>query len=85
MIETGQIEIGPGGLYRANSSTDCKLPDYKVVITVDRRVFVRGDYRGELYSMEPPSAVLKFAEADHNDCLEVCKVAVTIEWRRVIQ
>lgn len=85
MIESGQIEIGPGGLYRATSSTDCELPDYKVVLTVDRRVFVRGDYRGELYELDPAEERLRFAEAAHNDCLEVCMVAVTISWRRVIQ
>ncbi len=85
MLENGSIDVGPGGLYRAISSTDCDLPDYKVVITADRRVFVRGQYRGELYIVEPPSANLRFKEADHNNCLEVCAVAVTVKWRRMIQ
>lgn len=83
MIETGKVEAGPGAVVRTQSSTDCELQDYKVVITADKRVFVRGDLRGELVELVPAAPI--FRQAEHNDCLEMAQDAVVVIWMRVIQ
>lgn len=83
MIETGQVEAGPGAVVRTRSSKDCELRDYKVVITADKRVFVRGDLRGELVELVPASP--EFRQAEHNDCLEMAQGTVIVIWMRVIQ
>lgn len=83
VIERGEVTIGPGGLVRAEASTDCVLSDYKVVITSDKRVFVRGELRGELQEMKPSTPA--FHKIDSNPALRVCRHEVRVVWMRVVQ
>jgi hypothetical protein len=83
MLEKGQIIAGPGAVWRATSSEDCHLGDYKVIITDDKRVFVRGELRGELTEIRPAGVV--FTVAKHNDRLEVCCAPCVVIWEKVTQ
>lgn len=83
MRETGQIEAGPGAVWKASAATDCALADYKVVVTSDKRVFVLGHYRGEVVEILPPD--VRWRRAEHNAKLEIACDGCTVIWARVIQ